>query len=108
MNRRARYGVVSPSPGENARWKCKPRSLCPVSLVRKMTALASIMIRPRATMRRILDAGRDRMIIPLVLLATVSAILGDVDRSSLEAMRRLPVHPALLVAGLLVGVSAFF
>lgn len=66
------------------------------------------MIRPRATMRRILDAGRDRMIIPLVLLATVSAILGDVDRSSLEAMRRLPVHPALLVAGLFVGVSAFF
>lgn len=73
-----------------------------------MTALASIMIRPRATMRRILDAGRDRMIIPLVLLATVSAILGDVDRSSLEAMRKLPVHPALLIVGIVVGVSAFF
>jgi len=73
-----------------------------------MTAIASIMIRPRATMRRILDAGRDRMVIPLVLLATLSAILGDLDRSSLDAMRKLPVNFGLLAVGICVGVSAFF
>src|SRR5688572_32945578 len=80
----------------------------PYPFVRNMRNLASIMIRPRATMRRILDAGRDRMIIPLVLLATLSAILGDIDRSSFEAMSRVPVHPALLIAGIIIGVSALF
>ncbi len=73
-----------------------------------MRNLASIMIRPRETMRRILDAGRDRMVIPLVLLATLSAILGDVDRSSFESLRKLPVNMGLLIVGIVVGVSAFF
>src|SRR5688572_1189896 len=108
MNRRARWGVVSPRPGENARRKCKTRFLGGRIPFRKMTAIASIMIRPRATMRRILDAGRDRMVIPLVLLATLSAILGDLDRSSLDAMRKLPVNFGLLAVGICVGVSAFF
>ena len=73
-----------------------------------MTSIASIMIRPRATMRRILNAGRDRMIIPLVLLATLSAILGDLDRSSFETMRKLPINFGLLVVGICVGAAAFF
>lgn len=70
-----------------------------------MRAIASIMIRPRAAIRRILDAGRDRMIIPLVLLAAFSATVGDADRSSLETLRRVPVHPALLLAGIFVAVA---
>ncbi len=66
------------------------------------------MIRPRITMRRILDAGRDRMIIPLVLLATVSAILGDFDRSSLDRLRKVPVHFGLLAVGICIAVAAVF
>ena len=83
-------------------------SVCAPYPYKKMTAIASIMTRPRPTMRRILDAGRDRMIIPLVLLATLSAILGDVDRSSIGEMRKLPVHFGLLVMGILVGSAALF
>jgi hypothetical protein len=73
-----------------------------------MRHLASIMIRPRATIRRILDSGRDRMIVPLVLLATFSATLGDIDRSSFDALHRLPVPFGLVVAGICLGVAAVF
>jgi hypothetical protein len=69
-----------------------------------------VMIRPRITMRRILDAGRDRMIIPLVLLATVSAVLGDVDRPAIDTLRKapVPVHYSILVIGIVLAAFLFF
>lgn len=70
-----------------------------------LRSLATIMIRPRITIRRILDAGPDRMIIPLVLLVTIATFLGDVDRSSLDALRKAPVHFGLLVAGICLAVA---
>lgn len=74
---------------------------------RPLASLAAIMIRPRNTMRRILDAGRDRMILPLVLLVTLSSILGDVNRASLDAMRKapLPVPFAVMIVAICAGVA---
>lgn len=66
------------------------------------------MIRPRITMRRILDAGRDRAIIPLIVLASISAALGDVDRSSLAALERIPGPTSLIVIGICLGLALFF
>jgi hypothetical protein len=67
--------------------------------------LATIMIRPRAVMRRILDAGRDRMIIPLVLLATISAIVGDLHSGERRALQVQGWQFALIVVGVLAGVT---
>ena len=67
--------------------------------------LASIMIRPRATLRRILDAGRDRMVIPLVLLAAVSGFISDIDQGSLDALSRQQIPFAVLFIAILVAVS---
>jgi hypothetical protein len=41
--------------------------------------LATILVRPRRTMRRILDAPRDRMVLPLAFLAIVSGYFSDRD-----------------------------
>ena len=66
--------------------------------------LAAVMIRPRATIRRILDGNRDRLIIPLVLLAICSGYLGDIDRGSLEMLKqRQP--PIWMLLGMLVGIT---
>jgi hypothetical protein len=73
---------------------------------------ATIGFKPRETMRRILDAGRDRMIIPLILLTGISFILGDSDRPSLGGLdpsKRLhftlilcAAFAGLLIAGMLL------
>lgn len=67
---------------------------------------AKIMIRPRATLRRILDAGRDRMIIPLVVLAAISGFAGDFDRDAVRLLSRAPLPPALMIAALLLAAIA--
>ena len=69
--------------------------------------LASVMIRPRPTVRRILDAGSHRAVIALVLLAIFSAFISDLEvRGAQEAVRQLEGYMvALIVAGVLVGVT---
>ena len=41
--------------------------------------LAAVLVRPRRTMRRILDSPRRRMVLPMVLLVVISGIFGDFD-----------------------------
>lgn len=71
--------------------------------------VATIMIRPRATMRRILDASRDRMWLPILLLVAVSALAGDSDRhefdSLLAAARSHGIPPLLVIAGICAAVT---
>lgn len=70
--------------------------------------LAKIMVHPRATMRRILDAGRDRLGLVIVILASYSAMFGDLERSEMSALRRQQEIPfALVVIGLIVAVPLF-
>jgi Yip1-like protein len=66
--------------------------------------LVRVGIRPRQTMRRILDLGRDRMVVPLVLLAYVSAIFGDLSFAELRQVQTAisPLTLAGLVAGVLI------
>lgn len=70
--------------------------------------LAKIMVHPRPTMRRILDAGRDRMGLVIVLLASYSAMFGDLEKSELSALRNQQQIPfALVLLGLFVAVPLF-
>lgn len=73
-----------------------------------LTNLAKMMVRPRATVRRILDAGRDRWIIPLVVLTAISGFVADFDGDAIDAMSRQRVvpFPLLLVLMLLVASLA--
>jgi hypothetical protein len=68
-----------------------------------LSNLAAVMIRPRAVVRRVLDGGRDRMIIPLVLLAALSMMAGDFDAGELEGLRNHGVPFALILTGILLG-----
>jgi Yip1 domain len=65
-----------------------------------------IMIKPRETLRRILDAGRDRMLIPLVALAAISGFVGDFDRASIDMLRGGRFPPALVIATLILASIA--
>jgi hypothetical protein len=71
--------------------------------------VATIMIRPRATMRRILDAPRDRFWLVILLLVAVSGVAGDADRhefdSLLAAARAHGIPPALVIAGICVVLT---
>ena len=70
--------------------------------------LAKIMVHPRPTMRRILDAGRDRLGLLIVILASYSAMFGDLEKSEMSALRRQQEIPfALIVIGLFVAVPLF-
>ncbi|HYR28289.1 MAG TPA: Yip1 family protein [Thermoanaerobaculia bacterium] len=50
--------------------------------------LATIMIRPRATMRRILDDAGSRAWLGMLLLASISAGFGDFDRTGFDNIVR--------------------
>jgi len=64
-----------------------------------LTDLVTILYRPRETMRRVLDAGRDRWVPQIVIFAFVCASIGDTD------MRRLPrVVPGLMTISV-VGIA---
>lgn len=56
----------------------------PASTKRLLADFVSILVRPRRTMRVILDQRPDRTVIPLVLLATLSALVGDFRVADLE------------------------
>lgn len=70
--------------------------------------LAAVMVKPRATMRRILDAPGSRMVLPLVLLVTVSGMLGDLDAPKVQQYLQHSGgwQVGLLVAGVVVCVIA--
>jgi hypothetical protein len=77
--------------------------------------LVQIVIHPRRTMRAILDGPEDRMVIPLVLLAAVSAMLGDVDwrgvRGALAShgtVKMVLIAVCAVLAALLVAVLVFY
>lgn len=62
--------------------------------------LATILARPRQTMRSILTESPSRAIVPLVLLATASAVLRDVRW---QAYRHSPELHALAPSGWIIG-----
>lgn len=68
-------------------------------------------VRPRLTMRRVLDRPRDRAVLPLLLLSIVSAALADTEE--IESLLTLDLTVQLTVLGvalavLLLTVGAFF
>lgn len=70
--------------------------------------LAKVMVHPRATMRRILDAGRDRMGLVLVILASFSAMFGDLEKGEMDALRQQQAIPfALILCALFLAVPLF-
>lgn len=74
--------------------------------MKSLKRLATILIRPRDTMREILDAPPDRMVIPLVLLAIVSGYLGDVDREAIRALAKAPAEAWWIGIGVLILITA--
>lgn len=66
--------------------------------------LGTIMIRPRATMRRVLDSLPDDLAIPLIVLATVSQFIVDEDYTRLAAA--LDTAPVLMGGLIIIGVVA--
>ena len=69
--------------------------------------LAAIMIRPRQVMARIL-AAPERVWIAIIVLATISAMVGDFDPNGFNNLRRAAassdIHPALIAA---IGAGVF-
>jgi hypothetical protein len=63
--------------------------------------ICSIMIRPRTTMRAILDAPAGREVVPLVLLATLSAFAGNANENVRGSLKHAPM-PWLIVACALI------
>lgn len=70
--------------------------------------LASIVVRPRRTMRRILDAPRDRMIVPLVVLAALSGAISDFSMDdAVKAYHQVgPQLRVLAPLGIIAGILA--
>lgn len=71
-------------------------------------SLAAVTVRPRATMRAMLDGARDRRVVVLFALAVVSGIFGDLEA---PLLRQVLDHPqgwqiGLLVAGVAILVAA--
>jgi hypothetical protein len=68
----------------------------------RFRALATMLVRPRTTMRRILDQPPDRMIVPLILLAVFSGFLKDLTSTTLRLALQVP--SVWLVLGIVVAV----
>lgn len=68
--------------------------------------LAKILIRPRAVMREILDQPRDRMVLPLVLLAILSGYAGDIDRLEMDRVAQGLGQSWPMVIGIFILVTA--
>lgn len=67
--------------------------------------LAGIMVRPQTTMREILDAPPDRMVVPLVLLAILSGMLRDFNARSFPGIE---AKTWLIICAAIVGVVLVF
>lgn len=77
-----------------------------------MKRLATIMIRPRQTMREVLDAPGGRWVLPIVLITMLSAVIGDFDihlfRRAIQQKQILYLAPIILVVGTLVWLAVFY
>lgn len=73
--------------------------------------LGSIMLRPRTTMREILDAPQ-RRILPLLLLATLSAFVGNANDNARGALAKTPrvwlIVAAALIIAAIVMIGLFY
>jgi len=70
--------------------------------------LARVVIWPRTTMREILDAGRDRMIVPLLLLATIAAFSSDVNSNARKGLAATPYAWLIVICALVVSALVMF
>jgi hypothetical protein len=72
-----------------------------------LSRLARVMIKPRSTLRAILDLPRDRMALPLFALAVVSGIFGDLDAPMLQRILEQPRgwQFGLMLAAATVGIA---
>jgi hypothetical protein len=73
--------------------------------------LARIVVWPRTTMREILDDPRGRMILPLVLLASFSGLIGNANQNARGSLSRVPYAWFIVVAamlGVMLLTVAFF
>lgn len=66
--------------------------------------LAKIMVRPRATMRAILESGSTRAGWLIVALAGLSGAIGNPDARALDRLQIAPVYLALIAVAVLAGV----
>jgi Yip1-like protein len=73
----------------------------------RLADLFTILYRPRETMRRILDGGRDRWAVQVVLLAYVCASVNDTDAYRLgEVLPGVKVLPLMAIVALALVVGA--
>jgi len=73
----------------------------------RLADLVTILYRPRETIRRILDAGRHRWSIEVVVLAFVCASVNDIDAQRLgEGLPDLKVLPLIAIVGLSIVIGA--
>ncbi|PYQ29900.1 MAG: hypothetical protein DMF56_09240 [Acidobacteria bacterium] len=70
--------------------------------------LARVVIRPRTTMREILDEPRDRMIVPLLLLATLAAFAGDPNNNVRKGLAATPYAWLIVICALIVSALVVF
>ena len=71
--------------------------------------LATVLVRPAETMRRILDGGRDRWTIQIVILAFLCSSVERADITGLEKLApELPLSATLAVITLALIASALF
>jgi Yip1-like protein len=72
--------------------------------------LVTVLYRPRETMRRVLDGGRDRWTVPLIVLAFICASVGDSDIPELGRVLpglSLSATLALVALGLLLFAACW-
>jgi hypothetical protein len=72
-----------------------------------LSRLARVMVKPRSTLRAILDQPRDRMALPLFALAVASGILGDLDAPMIQRILQQPKgwQFGLMLAAATVGIG---
>jgi len=71
-----------------------------------LSTLGAVAVRPRQTLRRILEQPRDRMIVPLVLLAAASLALHDVRFAGIRRAfeTHAPMRLSLVAGAILLGI----
>lgn len=67
-----------------------------------MNDLAAVMIRPRLTVRRIIDTDPNRFVKSIFFLAIISAVLKDFDLQGMEDLASL--EPLLLTINIVAGI----
>ena len=72
--------------------------------MRFLRRLGSIMVHPRTTMREILDAPRDRTIILLVFLASLSALLGNGNKNARGTLEQVRYQWWVILCAMIVAV----